>query len=102
LQELVRSLGGEPEKDGTLSGAAHRGWINIKAAVTNKDEGAILNECERGEDFAKEACADALKLSLPANIADVVRKQAQAITAAHKRIRDLRNAEKGKPAGSGF
>ena len=102
LQELVRTLGGEPEKDGSLSGAAHRGWINIKAAVTNKDEAAILNECERGEDYAKEAYADALNLALPANIADVVGQQSQAVLAAHNRVRELRNAEKGKQASSGF
>lgn len=102
LQELVRALGGDPEKSGSIAGAAHRGWINIKSAVTGKDEETILNECERGEDFAKDAYADALKLGLPANVADVVQQQAQAVLAAHNRIRELRNAEKGKPAGSGF
>src|SRR6187455_1662390 len=55
LQGLVRSLGGEPEDDGSMSGAFHRSWIDIKAAVTGRDEEAILNECERGEDYAKGA-----------------------------------------------
>jgi len=93
LQELVRSLGGDPEKSGSISGAIHRGWINIKSAVTGKDEGAILNECERGEDYAKEAYADAAKLNLPANVADIIRQQSQAVLAAHNRIRELRNTE---------
>lgn len=93
LQGLVRTLGGDPEKSGSLAGAAHRGWINIKSAVTGRDEEAILNECERGEDYAKEAYADALNLALPANIADVVRQQAQAVLAAHNRVRELRNSE---------
>ena len=36
LQELVRSLGGDPEKSGSFSAAVHRGWIDIKSAVTGK------------------------------------------------------------------
>jgi uncharacterized protein (TIGR02284 family) len=30
LQSEVRRLGGDPEKSGSMAGAAHRGWINIK------------------------------------------------------------------------
>ncbi|MBK7932562.1 MAG: PA2169 family four-helix-bundle protein [Acidobacteria bacterium] len=93
LQELVRSLGGDPEKSGSLSAAVHRGWMDIKSLVTGKDEKAILNECERGEDYAKEAYADALNTALPTNIADVVAQQSHAVLAAHNRIKALRNAE---------
>ena len=101
LQQLVRSLGGDPETSGSLSGAVHRGWINIKSAVTGKDEQAILNECERGEDHAKEAYAGALQAGLPTNIADVVSQQSQAVLAAHNRIKALRDAESHKTAGQG-
>lgn len=93
LQGLVRTLGGDPESDGSISGALHRGWINIKSAVTGRDEAAILNECESGEDYAKEAYEEALKTSLPANIEDVLRQQSQGVLAAHNRIRELRNSE---------
>src|SRR5689334_19319921 len=68
LQSLVQTLGGDPEDSGSFSGAIHRGWINIKSAVTGKDEASILNECERGEDSAKNAYRDALKDSLPTYI----------------------------------
>lgn len=102
LQQLVRSLGGDPETQGSFSGALHRGWINIKSAVTGRDEEAILNECERGEDAAKSAYADAGKQALPANVADVIAQQAQAVLAAHNRIRDLRNAESHKTASGSF
>lgn len=101
LQELVRSLGGDPESTGTFSAAVHRGWIDIKSLVTGKDEEAILNECERGEDYAKEAYVAALQTSLPANIADVVGQQSQAVLAAHNKIKSLRNAESHKTAAPG-
>lgn len=98
LQGLVRSLGGDPEDSGSISGAMHRGWIDIKSAVTGQSEEAILNEAERGEDYAKEAYEAAAKQNLPANIADVIAQQAQSVQAAHNRVRALRNAESGKAA----
>lgn len=102
LQGLVRSLGGDPEKAGSVSGAIHRGWMDLKSAVAGRTEEAILNECERGEDYAKEAYTEATQLNLPANIADVIAQQAQSILAAHNRVKALRNAESGKAAAPGI
>ena len=101
LQGLVRSLGGDPENSGSVSAALHRGWMDIKSLVTGKDEEAILNECERGEDYAKDAYTDALKTNLPANVKDVLAQQSQTVLAAHNRIKALRNAESGKAASPG-
>ena len=101
LQGLVRSLGGEPSDSGSVTGAMHRTWIDIKAAVTGRDEQAILNECERGEDAARDAYRDALENSLPANVSDVLHQQAQAVQAAHNRVKMLRDAEGHKTASSG-
>jgi uncharacterized protein (TIGR02284 family) len=92
LQSLVQSLGGDPENTGSMAAALHRGWINIKSAVTGKDEAAILNECERGEDSAKDTYKDALKQSLPANIMETVQTQYVAVQSAHDRVKALRNA----------
>jgi uncharacterized protein (TIGR02284 family) len=93
LMELARELGGDPTHSGSTAGALHRGWIDLKSAITGGSEESILNECERGEDSAKDAYKDALEKNLPANIADVVRQQASAVQAAHNRVRELRNAE---------
>ncbi|MGI9035524.1 MAG: ferritin-like domain-containing protein [Pyrinomonadaceae bacterium] len=92
LQSLVRKLGGDPEKSGSTTGALHRGWINIKSAVTGQDEGAILNEAERGEDVAKKAYKDALNENLPANVASVVQQQYTQVQTAHDKVRDLRDS----------
>lgn len=100
LQNLVRELGGDPEKSGSTAGALHRGWINIKAAVTGNDEGAILNEAERGEDVAKKNYKDALEQSLPANIAAVVQNQYAQVQTAHDKVRDLRDAVNNKTASA--
>src|SRR5580698_9543636 len=54
LQDVVQTLGGKPETGGTVGGALHRGWTDVKSAVTSRDDHAILAECERGEDVAKK------------------------------------------------
>lgn len=92
LQTLVQSLGGDPENTGTIAGALHRGWMNIKTAVTGNDEAAILNECERGEDAAKNAYKDALEAALPNHVRDTVQQQYVLVQNAHDRVKALRDA----------
>ena len=92
LQNLVQGLGGDPENSGSLAGSLHRGWINIKAAVTGKDDAAILNECERGEDSAKNTYKEALETPMPEYIKETLRTEYAAIQEAHDRVKALRNA----------
>ncbi len=40
LQNEVRRLGGDPDTHGSISGTLHRGWLNVKAVITGKDEAA--------------------------------------------------------------
>ena len=41
LQSEVRHLGGDPETHGSVLGALHRRWLNVKTAITGKDEAAV-------------------------------------------------------------
>src|SRR5207237_1140875 len=90
LQDLVRSLGGDPERTGSTAAAMHRGWMNVKEAVTGRDEKAILDEVERGEDYAKAAYRKALEQNLPANLKSVVERQYQGVLANHDKVKALR------------
>jgi uncharacterized protein (TIGR02284 family) len=92
LKSLVTSFGEEPAEGGTIAGALHRGWLNIKSVVTGGDDKAILDECERGEDVAKDAYRSALQETLPLNVSEVVRKQFDSILAAHQKIKSLRDS----------
>lgn len=92
LQGLVRQLGGDPETTSSTVGALHRGWINIKSVITGKDDLAILNECERGEDSAKANYKAAVEAKLPSDVMSVISQQYSQVTAAHDKIRDLRDA----------
>lgn len=91
LQELVRSMGGKPETDTSLSGDLHRRWIGLKELLTGKDDTAILNECERGEDVAKKSYKEALDKDLPPNIRAVVEKQYQGVLRNHDEVKILRD-----------
>jgi uncharacterized protein (TIGR02284 family) len=92
LQEEVRAINGTPEISGTVAGTLHRGWIDIKAAVTNKDEDAIIAECERGENIAKQAYEKALNDYLPPSVTGVVQRQYQKVLASHDRFSALQKA----------
>jgi uncharacterized protein (TIGR02284 family) len=89
LQREVRRLGGDPERAGHVAGALHRGWINFKAAVSGKDDGAVLDECERGEDMAVRSYREALERGLPADVRLTVERQFMQVKDAHDHVRTL-------------
>lgn len=91
LQHLVRSLGGDPETSTSVAGDLHRRWVDLKSLVTGKDEEAILNECERGEDVAMKAYRKALEKDLPVTVRNVVEKQFQGVQRNHDQVKALRN-----------
>ena len=92
LIPLIRKYGGEPADGGTVSGALHRGWVQVKGTVGADSELSILESCERGEDAAIARYRKALKQRLPADVRAVVQKQADGAQRNHDQIRDLRNA----------
>lgn len=53
LQDEVRRLGGNPEDDSSLAAAAHRTFMDLKHAITGRDDKAVIDEVERGEDYLK-------------------------------------------------
>lgn len=94
LQDLVRSIGGDPETESSFSASMHRRWINIKSAILGKDNEAILNECERGEDTAVRSYRQALEKDLPAPIRSIVERQFQGVIQNHDQIKLLRDQAK--------
>jgi uncharacterized protein (TIGR02284 family) len=95
LQSEARSHGAKPEISSSATGALHRGWMNLKSAITGGDEHAILAECERGEDSAVEEYKKALDDDLTQSAQELVSRQFADIKAAHDRIKSLRDASKG-------
>jgi uncharacterized protein (TIGR02284 family) len=77
LEVEVERMGRQPPESGHLAASLHRGWTNLKAAVTGRDEGAIISECERGEDLAVRAYQEALATQLPADLRALIERQPQ-------------------------
>lgn len=96
--EFAASLAGEmkgmnekPELDGSMAGDLHRGWMNIKAALSlNKDE-SILEECLTGEKAAIEEYNDVLahKNELPPTLVTVLEAQKDEIQATVNKVNTL-------------
>jgi len=92
LRRMVLSLGESAEDSGSFAGSLHRGWMDLKAAMTSGDEHAILEECKRGEDFAVARYRVAMEHNeLPGNIISVIERQYAGVKAAHDRVRTLRD-----------
>lgn len=89
LQDEVQGLGGKPETAGSVGGAVHRGWMNIKSAVAGNDDQKIIAEAERGEDVAKAAYQSALEQELPAQVRALVERQAVQVRAVHDQVRAM-------------
>lgn len=91
LQELVSAAGGKPETSSSLSGAMHRRWVDIKSALTGKDDEAILNECERGEDVALASYRKALEKPLPVEVRSMVERQFHGVQRNHDQVKRFRD-----------
>lgn len=91
LEHAVTALAGTPATTGHGAGTMHRGWMNLKVAVASHDTHAILEECERGEDYARTAFADALAEGVPETVRPLISRQSQAVTTAHQQVRTLRD-----------
>ena len=95
IEDQMFKLDLKPEEASSVTGTIHRAWIDLKAALTSKDNKAVLNECERGEDYAVKAYQTALKAQdLPSSLKTVIEKQYQGVQAAHHDIKSLRDSSK--------
>jgi uncharacterized protein (TIGR02284 family) len=97
LERQVLRLGGHPDRRGSATGVAHRGWVNLRAAVTGHDTRAVLSECERGEDYAKGRYRRALEDNdLPSEIRSLIQDQYRGVIFNHDRIKALRDQYAGR------
>jgi len=92
LRAEVRRLGGEAEDDQSTMGSLHQRWLDLKAAVTGRDDKAIINEVERGEDYLKGKFEAALKSEdLAGESRSVVQRAYQSVREGHDKISALKH-----------
>lgn len=96
LSSEVRKLGGTPEDDGTVLASIHRKFVELKAKMSSKDDTAIVDEVERGEDHIKAKYEDALKdTEISAPTRALIDKAYGPVKSGHDQMRDLKHALHG-------
>jgi uncharacterized protein (TIGR02284 family) len=91
FNEVLRH-GAKPAESGHVAGTIHRGWMNLRAAISVKNEAGIIDECERGEEAAMRAYEDALKKPLPSDVMTMIEDQYSEIRHSHETVRGLKRA----------
>ena len=92
LETKISELGGQPRERGSVGAALHRTWLNVRDAVTGRDDYAVVAEAERGEDVAISNYQDALnEADLPADLRSFVQSQYDQVKSSHDEIRDLKH-----------
>ena len=92
LRAEVRRLGGNPEDDGSFLGKTHQRFLDLKAAIAGRDEKAVINETERGEDYLKEKFETALDSgTLSGDSRAVVERAYQSVRKGHDQVSALKH-----------
>ena len=93
MQDEVRRLGGNPEDDTSFLAAAHRTFMNLKDAIVGRDDRAIIQEVERGEDFIKGKFQEALNDDeLSPSTRAVITEAFSSVRAGHDRASALKHS----------
>jgi uncharacterized protein (TIGR02284 family) len=96
LQEQIEQLGGQVDAGGSVSGAAHRAWIQIRGLFGGASDETMLTECERGEDAALARYRKALKQNMPPAIHAMVQRHFEGAQRNHDMIKSLRDRARAR------
>jgi uncharacterized protein (TIGR02284 family) len=92
LRAEVRRLGGDPNDDGSFMGKSHQVFLDLKSAITGRDDKAIINEVERGEDYLKEKFETALQSDkLTGDTRTVVERAWTSVRTGHDRVAEIKH-----------
>ena len=92
LRSEISRLGGNPPDEGSLMGKTHQRFLDLKAAMTGRDEKAVINEVERGEDYLKEKFEAALTSEeLTAETRGTIDRAYQSVRKGHDKVSQLKH-----------
>ena len=91
LRAEIRRLGGNPPDDGSFLGKTHQRFMDLKAAITGRDDKAIINEVERGEDYLKDKFEAALNGDIDPQVRSAIERAYQSVRQGHDRVSSLKH-----------
>ncbi|MFD0860621.1 PA2169 family four-helix-bundle protein [Sungkyunkwania multivorans] len=93
LKTEIKSFGQQVDKGGSLTGAAHRAWMDIKNILGTDSEETMLEEALKGEEAAVSEYRSVLEeTNLPISTKNILEKQQaqiQSDLSTIKRLEDL-------------
>ena len=90
--ELHRAGMADVKESGTVGGAVHRVWGDLKAHLGAGSDHQLLATAEQGEDVAKDAYKKALEHDLPLPVRELLSTQQAHINSSHDYVRNHRDA----------
>lgn len=95
IDQELRQLGETPKESGSVTGAIHRTWIDIKSSLAGNDDEAVLEEVIRGEKASVDEYKDVIeKHTLAPKINSMLQSQMgdiQSTLNKVKRIEDIQS-----------
>lgn len=90
LKSEIRNFGDTPDKGGSVTGAAHRTWMEVKSWFSADDDETMLEEAIKGEKASVEEYRDVLsETALPARTKDILQTQKTTIEQGLTNIKRL-------------
>lgn len=90
IKTELRNFGEEPDKGGSVTGAAHRTWMEVKSWFSADNDESMLEEAIRGEKASVEEYHDVLQeTTLPASTKDILTSQKSKIEQGLSNIKRL-------------
>ena len=92
MRSEISRFGGNPPDDGSVAGKTHQTWLDLKAAVTGRDDQRIINSVEAGEDYLKEKFETALNDGeLSGEARQTVERAYQSVREGHDQMSQLKH-----------
>jgi len=90
LKSEIKQFGQDVQKGDSLTGKAHRSWMDIKSLFSSDNEEAMLEEAIKGEKKAVDAYDDVLtETNLPSSTQDLLQEQRDKIDTGLTNIKSL-------------
>ena len=90
LQAEVERLGGAPAQAGSVTAALHRGWIDVKSALSGGDGGPIIAACVTGEENAVASYQKVLDMDISGQTRAMIERQYQQVQEALLHMKRLK------------
>ncbi|MBS9464276.1 PA2169 family four-helix-bundle protein [Flagellimonas sp. 389] len=89
LETIVGRTGEEVEDSGSLTGTAHRTWMDVKSLFSSDNDEAMLEAAITGEKAAVDEYKEILDEPLPMEAKEVLQRQLSRIESGLNRIKVL-------------